>query len=334
MIRPVPLRRYLDVMQQRGFSSDDVLRDSGMTEHSVDDPQAVVDLRAYLQVIDNILELSGDSGIGLDMGLAREVGDFRVLGHAAMASQNVRQAIHDFWFRYGDTMGMMAKIGLPRRTGATCVGDLIATDVSEPTYRFFIEEALAVLMNVGTQVNGSAPVLEGLNLSYREPVYSHRYRALFGCQIRFEAGSSQVVLSQAWLEAPLKTQDPELLQLFQESLEKTKRDIETSQSAGSRLRQLFFRSGHTLPPLDEAAGLLGLSSRTLRRRLLDEGLSYRGLAEDYRIQIALEHLRRGTPNTKTLGAKVGFADVNAFRRAFKRWTGQTVSGFVARGSST
>jgi AraC-like DNA-binding protein len=332
MLRPIPLRRYVSVMQERGFDPASVLRGSGISPDSLDDPHCLVEISAFFRVVDNVVRLSADSGIGLDMGLAREVSDFRILGYAAMVCRSVRQSVQDYWFRYGDAMGMMARIALSERDARTEAGDIVVAHHSSSTYRFFVEEALCVLLKVGGQVSGARPHFESLEFTYPQPSYGARYKELFACPMRFGAERTRVVLSRGWLDQPLKTTDPELLHLYQQNLEQLKQEIEAGSSTSARLRQVFLKLGGRIPPLELAARALEFSPRTLRRRLQQEGLSYRGVVDTFRLDLAVEGLKGGALTTKQLGDQVGFDDVNAFRRAFKKWTGQTVRDYRSSAS--
>lgn len=325
LIRHIPLQRYLAVMSHRGVDSSQLLRRAGLEIVAVDDLTSLIEVDDYLRVVEDVIALAGDEGIGLDMGLSREIGDFRILGHAAMTCLTVRQAMKDYWAPFGEVMGMMARIDLADGDADTVLGKIVAVRASETSHRFFVEEALCVLMKLGEQVNGARPEFRAIHLAYSEPSYATRYRELFRCPVHFGALTTSVTLSRDWLDKTLDANDPELLGIFQRSLLQTRKEIETSASLGTKVRHLFTKNGGHPPALDDAARALGLSPRTFRRRLLDEGLTYRAMTDLHRKDFVMAQLRSGNRNAKRLGAMVGFDDVNAFRRAFKRWNGATVS---------
>ena len=81
------------------------------------------------------------------------------------------------------------------------------------------------------------------------------------------------------------------------------------------------------------ARLLGMSARTLRRHLQDEGHSYQTLARDFRADLAREYLASTNMTAKEVAYFLGFDDVHYFRQAFKSWTGQTVNEYRLSASS-
>ena len=80
----------------------------------------------------------------------------------------------------------------------------------------------------------------------------------------------------------------------------------------------------------EAASGLGLSERSLRRRLLAQGCTFSSLVEGVRIELARELLKDEARSIKQIAAELGFSELSAFHRAFKRCTGDTPVTFRAR----
>ncbi|WOK36874.1 AraC family transcriptional regulator [Sphingomonas sp. C3-2] len=97
-----------------------------------------------------------------------------------------------------------------------------------------------------------------------------------------------------------------------------------------RVRSLYIMSlsrDRRLPSLDELARLTGYSTSTLRRRLADEAISIHAIKEETQKQIAIELLGNKALNIDAIALRSGFRDTNSFRKAFRRWTGQSPSQF-------
>jgi AraC-like DNA-binding protein len=102
----------------------------------------------------------------------------------------------------------------------------------------------------------------------------------------------------------------------------------------TRLRQyLLAVSPSRIPEISAAARDLGMSERSLRRRLTADGTSYRDVVRSALEASAGRMLRDSTCTIKETAVALGFADPAAFHRAFKRWTGMTPGEYRrARGS--
>ena len=88
------------------------------------------------------------------------------------------------------------------------------------------------------------------------------------------------------------------------------------------------RSGNARLSIDQVAGALQLSVRTLRRRLSEEGTSFRELCERVRVQMAQNLLAERGMTVAAAAERLGFSDARTFRRAFKRWLGQIPAPIV------
>ena len=93
-----------------------------------------------------------------------------------------------------------------------------------------------------------------------------------------------------------------------------------------QLRGLLQSCDNDFPDVYRAARSLGMSSRTLSRRLSRAGTSYSEILNDVRMARAAQLMRVGWP-IHAIGMQVGYSDASNFRRAFKRWTGQTPESF-------
>ncbi|MBS0334996.1 MAG: helix-turn-helix transcriptional regulator, partial [Proteobacteria bacterium] len=98
-------------------------------------------------------------------------------------------------------------------------------------------------------------------------------------------------------------------------------------SLTGEIYQRLMRAPHRAPGMDEIAQELGVTERTLRRRLTDEGARYADIADDVRRRLSLRYLTETRMTADDIAAKVGFTDTANLRRAVKRWTGRTLGEF-------
>jgi AraC-like DNA-binding protein len=75
---------------------------------------------------------------------------------------------------------------------------------------------------------------------------------------------------------------------------------------------------------------LEVSDRSLRRQLREQGISFRGLLDELRMQIALKYLRTTRLANEDIALALGFSDAANFRRAFRRWTNKSPSEIRAK----
>lgn len=326
MLRPVRIRLYLEVMQERGFPAAAVLAGTGIDAARLADPAYLIDHSQSQRVILNMLELSGDGGIGFDTGARTEPSDLGIIGYAILSCATMRQTLH-LWGLYSQTLvGILSSLEVIEMPEGVVIS-IVAPRKADPLFGFCAEEVLAMMFKfTGLLARGEA-VIRFLRLSYSAPMHSQRYHELFHCPIQFDAEGTSAVLAIEWLDRPLRTNDEEFNRICVAHCGEILQQIEHSGPIMARLRSLFLRSPGALPSLDEAAQGLGVSPRSLRRHLLDEGASYRQLVEKFRKDLACEYLRSTRMTTKEVAFLLGYEDPAAFRRAFKLWTGLTPGDF-------
>jgi len=156
------------------------------------------------------------------------------------------------------------------------------------------------------------------------------YARVFGAPIRFDAPFDALVFDPATLDRPMPGASLHLSAILEKVGDEQLAKLpgvghETSQA----VRQLLddgFNTGDDLP-MSDVAGRMGMSQRTLQRRLGDEDSSFKELREQVRHDLACIWLRQPQMAISEVAFLLGFSEPSAFHRAFKRWAGQTPAGF-------
>ena len=336
MLRPIRIQKYLNVISALGLPAPDVLRGSGIDETRLQDSRYLIDTAQCQAVIANVLRLSPDSGIALKFGYETKPLDHGVMGYAVMTCRSMRQT-GELWTQYSESLvGVLSKLVMEEREDWVEMV-IVRPTRADPLFIFCVEEQLAMFYQIGRTLTGTDPVVRRMTFSYPAPPYRHLYDEMFKCPIHFNAERTSVSISREWLDRPLQTNDEEFNRICTQHLGWTMQQMEHASPVVSQLRDLFRNDPRAIPSHDAVARLLGMSPRTLRRRLQDEGRSYQKLVDEFRGQLAKEYLRSTQMSPKQIAFHVGFNDISAFRRAFKSWTGQSVGEYrdtTMKGGST
>lgn len=157
-----------------------------------------------------------------------------------------------------------------------------------------------------------------------------RYEAFFGCPVRFEAPHNGVRLSRAALDSPLAGANANRERHFRTVAERYECDRLAVGSLAGRVELLFMqRMAFGEPAVEEIATLLAMSRRTLQRRLLEEGSSWRDATDAARLHVARRELANPARPLHEVALLTGYGDTRAFLRAFRRWTDLTPSQYRA-----
>jgi AraC-like DNA-binding protein len=151
--------------------------------------------------------------------------------------------------------------------------------------------------------------------------------AYFGCPIRIGATVNRLTLHRRDLDRPFISYNKELLEILTPVLDRSL-DEQCSRSIPKMVKWILKR-GLTRGHLDvrAVASELGMSDRTLQRRLTEEGTTFKQLLNQVRHEQALEYLADPTLDIKEVAFLIGYEDQNSFYRAFRLWEGKTPSNW-------
>ena len=194
-----------------------------------------------------------------------------------------------------------------------------------------IESVLAAVVVFARWVTGSALRPQRVQLSQARIGPLAGYREVFQCPVDFEQAFSGVLLANAQLDAPLPQANAQLAQAHQQQAAARLAALSRQDGLEQTLRMwIASQLQGQAPARAQAARALGLSERTLRRALSDEGHSFRDLLAEARYVKAQHLLRHTTLPVEAIAQQLGYAESAAFIHAFQRWAGMTPSAFRGR----
>lgn len=171
--------------------------------------------------------------------------------------------------------------------------------------------------------------LTSTNVSIAFAEFTHRvtdetaYARWFGAPVRFGAPFTQLVFERIALSTPLRTADPGLLAVLTRHADDLCSRISSDPPLTAQVRRVLGSSLRSNDAqIDHVARKLGLTPRSLQRRLKDEGSSFQEMREDVRRELAERYLQDDLAISE-ISFLLGFSEPSAFFRAFKRWNGLT-----------
>ncbi len=193
-----------------------------------------------------------------------------------------------------------------------------------------VDLVLSWILGVGRR--GTDGQITPLRLELARPV-KHRelLESHFGCRVRFKADRNALVFRSSDLDRPFVTHNEELLTLIGAQLESELKSRNTSTHLDEQVKVVLRRSlAGKRPTLGDVAQELGMSARTLQRRLTDAGITFQQLVEDTRRELARHYLKQRSVELNEAAFLLGFEDANSFFRAFQGWEGTSPTEWRSR----
>jgi AraC-like DNA-binding protein len=152
------------------------------------------------------------------------------------------------------------------------------------------------------------------------------YARVFRCDIEKSATEYALVFDRTYQQEPLLTANFEMQQAL---LQKVNKSVTVAGDAlVEKIRYYLLTNAYLgIPSLSEIAANFNVSPRTLQRKLKEEGISYQDVADEVRKSLAIHYLEEGGYPVKEISYMLGYNELSAFTRAFKRWTGSTPVNF-------
>lgn len=182
--------------------------------------------------------------------------------------------------------------------------------------------ALAVLQ--GRRAVGDDLSFIEVRFVHEAPISTQEHERIFRAPIRHGCARSELVMDARDLDKPQRHAEPRLQQVLERQLENLVLQLPEPRSFLTQVKKIVAdRLPEAEPDVGYVAAKMHMSSRTLQRRLTDEGTSFAKLLAEVRRDMACEMLHNERTTIHEVAFALGFVEVPAFYRAFKRWTGKT-----------
>jgi AraC-like DNA-binding protein len=321
------VRALAGVIERSGASSERFLALAGIERSALEDREARMPFADYLRSVDAAYAVSGDPALGLHMGEQARSVMFDVVGPLTEQSPTLRQGI-EMMGRYSR---LLADGHAPEllEAGEVAAIRVAALRGDAAVVRLTAEFTMTALLQLLELFAGHQATPTRVCFAYDAPPYLAEYRRIFGDTARFGQAFTELELPSAWLDRAQLYQNPELYSLLQSQAERSLDRLERDALLSARIKRILESHDPRQISMDDVARELEISARSLRRRLLAEGVSFRELVDDNRMQLAKRMLERPHASIQETAYALGFTSPAAFHRAFKRWTGMTPQQYRA-----
>ncbi|RMF18186.1 MAG: AraC family transcriptional regulator [Gammaproteobacteria bacterium] len=316
------VRTLLDWLRAQGQDVAVLMRGAGLDASVLDDQaDEQVPYPAYVRLWELAEAATDNPAIGLHVGAQVDVSRMGVMGHIVFNNRTLREALEQYT-RLSALMNEAVRATFRVEGDAAILCFEVAEDV--PYCRPNMDRVLAMAVTRARRFVSPKLIMREVAFAHPQPAYVAEYEAVFGAPVKFDAPCCRIVFDAGYLDFELPQRNPYLHQMLSRQLEAWLAKLPFRKSLADQVRGLIRK--HLASGRVDAAFIaheLAMSRHTLYRKLKAENLAFQALVDEVRLERAQGYLSRDKYSLSEIAFILGFSELSAFSRAFKRWTGQT-----------
>jgi len=281
-----------------------------------------VDQSEIENIIGEIEKETGNLAFGLKVGEHIHPSDYGTIGYAMMNFPNLHQALgfaaeHKHMLNQAFSTELKQKGSKYHYQTKNIMANHRLAPLVELDYASAIQLARFF---VGAQRSKGVKLIQ-VNFQHEALSDAKDYQRIFDCPVHFGQATSELVISKRVLGMPIRSANPQMLQMLLRKVERWKKDMLSQASFSQKvLSYISSQKQENIPSISSVADEFSISVSTVKKRLKLEKLNYSTLCDDVKKNIALKMVANPVTQIKEIYINLNFASSSAFNRAFKRWT--------------
>jgi AraC-like DNA-binding protein len=330
-ISVVLVRTLAEAVARAGVDVNAYFREANFDPSVLEDPLARIDVPVYDHLQTLALARTRDPALGLHMGEHASFSSLGVAGHLGAQCRTLRDCVN-MLLAYYRVLTDTAPPTL-EESGERAIIRYDFVRANEVLNRLRAEFALARFMSFGRMFAGPDAGPEEVWFEHDAPSYAAEYSRVFGGTVLFGQGCTAMVFARTMLDAKQFHWDPHLFQVLRAQADHALSQA-SQHSIAARIYDLVaYSDADVRPEMRDVARHLGMTERALRRKLADEGSSFREVLDSAMRERTLRLLKNPLLTLQEVAERTGFSEASALHRAVRRWTGLTPMQLRSQGDN-
>ena len=313
----------VEQIERRGGDIDSIFGNTGVSPAMAGSPTLPIKLACFCRIFEEAARQTGDGNFGLWFGNQFRPHDLGLWGYLAVSSPTLgvalRNIIDTFPFHQQHSLLRLA----PRNDGLLMLQYQIrAPGIVER--RQDADLSLGMFLNIFRECLGRGWTPEAVYFEHPRPLDAEQHEAAFGAPACFSQPANALVFRPDVLKQPMPRRDPKMMAMMRACLEALGSKADEFEPLTDRVRMAVrTRLPDGWPSLEAISEDLRLSPAGIQRELARIGLTYKGLVQAVRRELALSYLRQRHLPLSEIAFLLGYSELSAFSRAMRRWTGRS-----------
>ncbi|MCZ8132230.1 MAG: AraC family transcriptional regulator [Steroidobacteraceae bacterium] len=319
--------RLMEAATEAGsFDLDWMLARIGLSRRDLEEKDARCTVGHRLRLLHAITTTNDIPGLGLLAGRRIMVPDHGIVGYAILSSANLR-SVMDTIARFHQLSNPTVRFRYHLDGQDVVIDEAPIFPFDDVATRYHLEEMLAAWLPIGALLQPGSLRFTQIRVPWARPKYHHLYEQLFRCPIAYNQPDCGARFPAALLDEPISLANPEMALLCEQQCDIIAHEQCNEGNVVYQVQRVLLNQPGQFPPLEDVARKLNMSSRTLRRYLVAERATFRGIVGNLRMTIAAKYLKNTKMPSQSIAALLGYSDAANFHRAFKKSYGETPETF-------
>ena len=310
----------LDYAVRQGMDREELMLHAGLSADDIADPDARVKTKSMLALWRQVIVDQNDPALGMHIGSSIKVKELGLVGYAMTHSRNLQDALNRL-ARYGQILSDALQFRIVDADEHAVF--IFQAHPSLVALKHPVECGVTVVISIGREITTSDLTPTRIDLPSPRPKAPGNYRSRFRCPVEFDRPVASVTFSRRQMLIPTHSPDTTLVSYLDQLAAITLGPLE------ERSENMITAVRHTLwsmlpggrPDLFRTAAGMGVSARTLQRRLEEEGSSFSRILDELRRDLSAELLSDRKLSVGEVAFLLGYSEPSAFQRAYRRWRG-------------
>lgn len=314
--------RYKDLFKLFDLDVEIILKKSKLPEDILNHKSIKMDEKDYYQLLTVVEEISKNPELPIKMATTSQIESFSPPIYASYCSKNGAVCIERL-SKYKKLIGPMSMISKTEGNNITVLYEAGEVGLKLPS--FLIQSEFAFL--IGIIRKATKLDIKPISIIMEEIPSSNAFKDFVGIEPTL-GNVNAITFSKSDLNEPFINYNKSMWSYFEPELNKRLSELDADDSVGTRVRSVLTEllPGGT-SSIEEVAEKLGISKRTLQRKLSEEGTTFQKQLNSTRKVMALHYVKNTNMSTNDIAYLLSYTEINSFLRAFRIWTGKSLTEF-------
>jgi AraC-like DNA-binding protein len=315
----------VEAIDAAGGDPDGVLRMVGLERRDLAGPHGFIGSLDFARILEEAARATGDACFGLHFGERFQPKDAGALVFVVLNAPTFAVAFADL-ARFLKLYNEAAEASFVAGPTRSFLGYRLHLPAA--LRRQHVEYGVALGLGIIRRMAGSGWAPLEVQFEHAAPPDPAEHARVFGAPVSFGGGANVMFVEPDLGDFRVPAADTRLYPILRRYLERDLAEMPPEEGVLASVRRAITESmRHGDPKLGEVARRIAMGPRTLQRQLREHGLDFKNLVDETRRELSLRYLRDRRNTLTDVSYLVGYSEVSAFNRAFRRWTGATPSGY-------